>query len=86
MQKGLSDSYYMQFVNGRVKDLLAVNSECAACDYRYKCGGGCRAHALIEPNGDLMGCDRHMCIFWKNGYEKRILDAIHQAESKYGQA
>ena len=84
LQKGLSNSYYMQFVNSRVKDLLAVNQECAACNYRYKCGGGCRAAALLGADHNLMGCDRNMCLLWKNGYVERIQQAIDDAEAKYG--
>lgn len=84
LRQGLSNSYYMQFVNGRVKDLFAENTECNACKYRYKCGGGCRASALLQGDHNLMGCDREMCTFWKNGYEERILKAIQKAEAKYG--
>lgn len=84
LQKGLSDSYYMQFATNRVKDLLAVNQECAACEYRFKCCGGCRASALTGPDHALMGCDRTMCTFWKNGYDQKILEAIRQAEETYG--
>lgn len=83
LQQGLSDSYYMQFVNSRVKDLFAVNQECAVCSYRYKCGGGCRAVALTGIDQNLMGCDRDMCIFWKNHYGERIVQTIHEAEEKY---
>ena len=79
LRQGLSDSYYMQFVNNRVKDLLNANPECAACPYRYRCGGGCRAAALLEGSQDLMGCDRNMCVIWKKGYGKRIREAIHKA-------
>src|SRR5699024_489848 len=57
LKQGLSNSYYMQFVNGRIKDLFAANAECAACAYRYKCGGGCRATALLDGSHSLMGCD-----------------------------
>ena len=84
LKRGLDDSYYMQFVNGRVKDLFAVNKECAVCEYRYKCGGGCRAAALRGEDHDLMGCDRDKCMFWKNGYDKRIQQALDEALSKYG--
>lgn len=82
LQKGLSDSYYMQFVNKRIKDLLAVNQECAACEYCYKCGGGCRATALAEEN-NIMGCDREKCMLHRNGYEKRIRQAADGAIAKY---
>ena len=83
LRKGLSDSYYMQFVNGRIKDLFAANQECAACNFRYKCGGGCRAVALTGADQNLMGCDRDMYIFWKNHYDERIVQTIREAEEKY---
>ena len=84
LQQGLSDSYYMQFVDARVKDLLAVNQECAACEYRFKCGGGCRAGALLADDYDLMGCDRGMCTLLKGGYAERIRQAADQAIAAYG--
>lgn len=83
LQQGLSDSYYMQFVNGTVKDLLAANAECAACSYRFRCGGGCRATALLEGNHDLMGCDRTMCMLWKGGYVDRIRQIADEAIAQY---
>ena len=83
LRQGLSDSYYMQFVNGRVRDLMAVNKECSVCEYRYRCGGGCRATALIEGDHQLMGCDRQMCFIWKNGYTDRICQAAEQAVATY---
>ena len=83
LQKGLSDSYYMQFVNRRIKDLFTVNRECAACEYRYKCGGGCRATALTEGEHNLMGCDRGKCMLHKNGYEERIRQVAEQARAAY---
>lgn len=78
LKQGLSDSYYMQFVTGKIKDLFRENPECAVCDYRYKCGGGCRAGALSHTH-NLMGCDYDRCVFWKNGYDKRIQEAIVEA-------
>ncbi|ABY91665.1 radical SAM protein [Thermoanaerobacter sp. X514] len=36
---------------------------CKNCNYRYFCGGGCRAHALIKT-GSLQGKDPH-CIFYR---------------------
>ena len=84
LKYGLSDSLYMQFVDKRVKDLLAVNKECASCNYRYQCGGGCRATALLEGDQNLMGCDRNMCTLWKGGYVERIRKAADDAIAKYG--
>ena len=73
LRQGLSDSYYMRFVNGRVRELMEANQECAACPHRFRCGGGCRAIALMDGDQNLMGCDRIMCAFWKGGYDERIL-------------
>ncbi len=84
LKQGLRDSFYMQFVDGRVKNLLEANAECNACAYRYKCGGGCRANALIEGDQKLMGCDRNMCMLWKEGYVERIRKAADDAIAKYG--
>ena len=84
LRQGLSDSYYMQFVAGKVKDLFAANPECNACQYRYWCGGGCRANALLEGDHDLMGCDRTMCMMWKEGYVDRIQQIADEAVAKYG--
>lgn len=81
---GLSNSFYMRFVDGRVKDLLEANAECNACAYRYKCGGGCRASALLYGSHDLMGCDRIMCTLWKEGYVERIRKTADDAIAKYG--
>ncbi len=83
LSRGLSDSFYMDFVGRRVRDLLAANAECAACKYRYRCGGGCRATALLYGSHDLMGCDRIMCLLWKKGYAERIRQAAGEAAAKY---
>ena len=82
LKQGLNDSFYMRFIDGRVRDLLKINAECAACVYRYKCGGGCRANALLDGNHDLMGCDRMMCMLWKSGYEETILQTAECAIKK----
>ena len=83
LKRGLKDSFYMKFIDTRIKDLLAVNQECASCEYRFKCGGGCRANALLEGDHDLMGCDRSMCMIWKNGYVQRIRETADAAIEKY---
>lgn len=84
LKQGLSDSYYMEFVNGRVKDLLEANEECGSCPYRLRCGGGCRANALLDGSRELMGCDRTMCMLWKEGYVDRIRQVTEDAIAKYG--
>ena len=83
LREGLSGSFYMKFTDSRTKDLMKVNAECAACSYRYECGGGCRAVALMEGEHDLMGCDRSMCMLWKNGYVDRIRRTVQEINEKY---
>lgn len=85
LQQGLKSSYYLQFVNSRIKDLFEANHECSECEYRFRCGGGCRAAALLDGEHELMGCDREMCSIWKNGYVDRIEKAIQEVNLKYGE-
>lgn len=83
LQKGLSDSFFMEYVDSRIADLLAVNKECAACPHRYKCGGGCRANALLGGDHDLMGTDRTLCMLWNEGYVEKIRQTTEAAIAKY---
>ena len=85
LRQGLSDSLYMQFVDNRVKDLLKANAECSVCPDRLKCGGGCRASALVEGDQNLMGCDRSTCMLWKGGYVERIRQVAEEARAAYEQ-
>lgn len=78
LRSGLSDGAYMQFVDRRVRDLLAINEKCAACEHKLVCGGGCRAAAL-EQTGDLMGEDPTQCFLWENGYVEKIHRAADEA-------
>lgn len=83
LQQGLKNSYYMQFVNSRIQNLFEVNQECDVCEYRYQCGGGCRASALLNGDCNLMGCDRDMCVIWKEGYAERIQKEIEAVNIQY---
>lgn len=83
LQKGLSDSFFMDFIDKRVRDLFAENEECNSCEYRFKCGGGCRASALLEGDHNLMGCDRSQCLLFKEGYPEKIRKAAEEAIAKY---
>lgn len=82
LREGLSGSVYMEFVDRRLRDLFAVNQKCAACPYRLKCGGGCRAKAL--ENGDIMGADPTQCMLWEKGYVEKIHRAADEAIARYG--
>lgn len=45
---------------------------------------GCRAAALLTGEHDLMGCDRDMCMMWKEGYVERIRRTLDEVNAKYG--
>jgi radical SAM protein with 4Fe4S-binding SPASM domain len=98
LKRGLSDSYYMDFVSRRVCDLEERNTECASCPYLYRCGGGCRANALsideIEGHHSaiademgfesrLMGRDPYQCILFKEGYVDRIHETFRKSIELY---
>ncbi len=83
LANGLSDSYFMQFVDSRLRDLVERNSECASCEYVLRCGGGCRAIALMQPEHDIWGTDRSECLLWKGGYVDRIRSVADAAIKEY---
>lgn len=58
-----------------VSDVLEANEECKTCQYRYECGGGCRALSLFAGNG-VMGYSPILCYFFKNDYRKKIKNVV----------
>ena len=83
VKKCLSNSYYMNFIGNRVKDLFIRNKECANCKYRSKCWGGCRAQAMLANNGELYACDTKNCYLFENGYPDKFRAAADAAIAKY---
>jgi radical SAM protein with 4Fe4S-binding SPASM domain len=41
-----------------------ANEQCRSCEWKYFCGGGCRARAYMEY-GDLLAPDPHKCLMAK---------------------
>ena len=82
LQKGLSDSFFMEFVDRRVCDLIQANSKCRECPHLPKCGGGCRAAAL-EQTGDLMGAEESQCMLWNEGWVERIRQTAEDAIRRF---
>lgn len=83
LKNGLMNSFYLQFVDSRVKDLLAVNEKCNACEFKYRCGGGCRANAMMSESNGFMASDPVQCIIWNNGYPDKIRAVADAAIAKY---
>lgn len=82
LEKCLDDSFFMEFVDRRVCDLMEANQKCRECPHVLKCGGGCRAGAL-ECTGDLMGGDDHQCMLWNEGWVERIRRTAEDAVRRF---
>ena len=70
----LDDKAYMDLVSTRLGDYFKKNPECDACEYRNRCGGGCRGLAMYHNrDGNLFGIDRDTCTFFKGGYYDKVV-------------
>lgn len=59
------------------------NDECDQCEWFGRCGGGCRALALLQniTNGitpDYFGCDPLACLFYKGGWYERAREELKE--------
>jgi radical SAM protein with 4Fe4S-binding SPASM domain len=71
--EAMRDSIYLQRISAPINDLFDRQAECAACEHRLSCNGGCRAAALMENGGaDYWGVDSWTCRFFKGGYAQKI--------------
>lgn len=71
--EAMRDSIYLERISAPVSKLFDHQAECAACEHRFYCNGGCRAAALMENDGtDYFGVDSWTCLFFKGGYEEKI--------------
>ena len=78
----LSESEYVRYGYATVGDVRRGNSECAECEYKDQCAGGCRNSALIAGD-NYYGVDPEACRFFKNGGEERIRAAAGPAFEAY---
>ena len=83
LQAALKESRFMEFAQRKVKDLLEVCKTCRECPYHLRCGGGCRAEAVMEGEKNLMGPDPSRCLMWKEGYLKKVHEVCDKAIEKY---
>lgn len=76
-QTTLSDVYsdmqsdFFGLTNMKVRDVMEHNEDCRTCEYKYQCGGGCRAMAFFDHTG-LYGKSRTNCHFFFNHYREKI--------------
>lgn len=85
LRDALVDSRYMEFIDTRLSTYLEHNPECAQCEYRFQCAGGCRGNAVSDGNPDALAMDKCMCVFYKKGYydrTKELLEKIGATEAR----
>lgn len=75
IEQALQDSAFFQRVNTKIGDILKHNAECAGCEHRLRCGGGCRASAMIF-SGDYYGKDPYGCYFFRQGFGQKLQEAL----------
>ena len=77
LAEALSDSSYMDFISTTLEAYLAHNPTCASCEYKNRCGGGCRGRAVGANGGsDLLGVDPDTCLLFTGGYYDRVQELI----------
>ena len=75
LPKLLTAGPYIDEVCTTLGDLRRSNEICGACAHFAYCNGGCRAIALALT-GDKLGVDPSKCLFWQNGYDHKIAEAL----------
>lgn len=71
----LREGRYIDEVCTSVGTLREKNSKCGACRHFEYCCGGCRAVALALT-GDKLGADPSKCLFWEEGWDKKLASAL----------
>ena len=82
LRQGLSDSEYLSLIDTRVSELWEHNPECAQCEHRGACAGGCRASALLTTPDDILAPDRGRCLMLKGGYATRVRETVEKAQAR----
>lgn len=75
--------YYHDVSETRLSDLLAANSECAACEHFARCSGGCMVEGITDE-GDYLVPDPRCCYFHKHFGEEAVRKVCDEAIMKCG--
>lgn len=78
--EALQDSAYMNFIDTRLATYFEHNPECAVCQYRNRCAGGCRGSAA--ESGDLLGIDKRECTIFLGGWYDKVHDFLEKRQSE----
>ena len=83
LEEILDDSLYMDIINARISDFMTHNPECASCEYRCACCGGCRAIAVRDGSTDYLKPDPTACAYFKGGWKAKkdaLLESLGVSE------
>ena len=72
------DSAYMQITRSKVSDFMAHNPDCAKCEYKSGCCGGCRAVAVRDHPTDYLSKDLDTCHFFREGWKAKRDDLLRR--------
>ena len=71
LEEILNESFYMDIINSRISDFMAHNPECASCEFRSSCCGGCRAVAVRDGSTDYLKPDLITCAYFRDGWKAK---------------
>ena len=74
--EALQDSAYMNFIDTRLSTYFEHNPECAVCEYKNRCAGGCRG--VAASSGDLLGKDERDCEIFLGGWYDKVCDLLKE--------
>ena len=81
LAQALSDSAYLDFITTDLAAYLESNPQCASCEYRNRCMGGCRGRGAQATEGaDLMARDPDACLLFTGGYYDRAKKLVARFE------
>ena len=82
LKEALSDPGFLRCISIKAADVLDSDSECVRCEYRLKCGGGCRSSALTIGDG-FRAHDPIMCRFFREGWYSKLKTAALCGYAEY---
>lgn len=69
----LVKSKYFEVITKTLTEFLSEHKECAQCEHRYSCVGGCPGRAVMATKvGDSDGIDEEMCWYYKNNMNTKL--------------
>ncbi|MCM1480240.1 MAG: SPASM domain-containing protein, partial [Muribaculaceae bacterium] len=81
LKSAITNSAFTRCVELKSADIFDENKKCGCCEYKLKCGGGCRSSALLSEN-NFFAPDPAMCRVFENGYYEKLQKAVSDGFKK----